>query len=295
MVVRPLPAHRVPSLSTMPLQSTEVTDEDLLAALVLLQRYKLELSQVAGDALGDGPTVGLDCEILVATHLAGGASPSELVDRLGIPRSTLARGLARLRGQGLVERTVDTVDARRAVLRPTPAGAAAVARFHAVLDGWLRNSAPVVKEVALLLRRDPEAMGSTGKPATVAEVTERINAVSAAYGRDVSAVAARHGLVETLDRFAVVYLARHASRPSLLAEHLHLTPAGTTSLLDRLEGLGLVERHTRALTTDRRAVLVQLTPSGRAAAAACLEAFERHHDAFVDALGTTLRLVASSR
>jgi DNA-binding MarR family transcriptional regulator len=295
MDVRPLRAHRVPSLSTMPVPSTAVTDEDLLAALVLLQRYKLELSQVAGDALGDGPTVGLDCEILVATHLAGGASPSELVDRLGIPRSTLARGLARLRGQGLVERTVDTVDARRAVLRPTPAGAAAVARFHAVLDGWLRNSAPVVKEVALLLRRDPEAMGSTGKPATVAEVTERINAVSAAYGRDVSAVAARHGLVETLDRFAVVYLARHASRPSLLAEHLHLTPAGTTSLLDRLEGLGLVERHTRALTTDRRAVLVQLSPAGRAAAAACLEAFERHHDAFVDALGTTLRLVASNR
>lgn len=274
----------------MPSTPSPVTDEDRLAALVLLQRYKLELDQVAADALGDEPTVSLDCDILVATDAPGGASPSDLVARLGVPRSTLARGISRLRRQGLLTRSVDTVDARRAVLRPTDDGATAISRFRSTLDDWLRDSAPVVKEVTLLLGRDPEAATQASTPLSLGEVAQRIGTASAGYGRDVAEVAARHGLVETPDRYAVVHLALRESRPSLIAEHLNLTPAGTTSLLDRLQTLGHVERLVGAIPTDRRAVLVRLTPVGRTAAAACVAAFRRHEDDLLDALASTLRL-----
>ncbi|HET6966648.1 MAG TPA: MarR family transcriptional regulator [Ornithinibacter sp.] len=110
---------------------------------------------------------------------------------------------------------------------------------------------------------------------------------------DVLKALASHGVVETVDRYALVYLALREGRPSGLAEHLNLTPAGTTSLLDRLEAQGLVERRSGALASDRRAVLVRLTARGRRATDLVLEVFARHEGRLLDALEpSTRRLVA---
>ena len=49
-------------------------------------------------------------------------------------------------------------------------------------------------------------------------------------------------------------------RLSALADHLHIAPRSATEVVDDLERLGLAERGPDP--TDRRAVLVGLTPSG---------------------------------
>jgi DNA-binding MarR family transcriptional regulator len=52
------------------------------------------------------------------------------------------------------------------------------------------------------------------------------------------------------------------STPTQLAPWLGTDNAGMTRLLDRLEAKGLVQRRTNPL--DRRAIVVELTPAGRA-------------------------------
>jgi DNA-binding MarR family transcriptional regulator len=57
-------------------------------------------------------------------------------------------------------------------------------------------------------------------------------------------------------------LARHGTmRPSELSEHLKIAPRSATEVVDGLEERGLVERLPDP--ADRRATLVEVTPSGR--------------------------------
>lgn len=277
----------------MPRSRAPVTDEDRLEALVLLQRYARELEAVAASVLGTGPTSALDLQVLLAVdrvdRVGGGASPSMLVQRLGIPRSTLARSLSRLRRAALVERRADPLDARRARLAASDTGRARVLRCEQALADFLTDGAAVVKEVMLLLGRDPEAVEHRPVERGVREVADRIHRTGSRYVRDVREALVPYGVTETADRYALAYLALRDGRPSGLAEHLDLTPAGTTSLLDRLEAHGLVERRSGELAADRRAVLVRLTPRGRHAADRVLEVFARHHTGVLDALAPATR------
>ena len=86
-------------------------------------------------------------------------------------------------------------------------------------------------------------------------------------------------------------LAQGWARPTWLADELGLSPAGTTSMLERLEGLGLVVRESGALDTDRRAVVVRLTPRGRRAARTMLDTFRAHHEQMLDAIAPTIGFV----
>jgi DNA-binding MarR family transcriptional regulator len=60
---------------------------------------------------------------------------------------------------------------------------------------------------------------------------------------------------------AMSALSRHGDlRLSTLADHLHIAPRSATEVVDDLERLGFAEREPDP--TDRRAVLVGLTPAG---------------------------------
>jgi DNA-binding MarR family transcriptional regulator len=63
-------------------------------------------------------------------------------------------------------------------------------------------------------------------------------------------------VLATLRRFGAPYVAT----PSRVTQSLMLSPATLTSRLDRLEGIGLIER--RADPEDRRSLLVALTEAG---------------------------------
>ncbi len=72
-----------------------------------------------------------------------------------------------------------------------------------------------------------------------------------------------------VQRYTLALLGEEPMRIRDLAERLGLAESSATRLADRLEALGLARR--RADATDRRSVLLQLTPSGRAHARAVAE------------------------
>jgi DNA-binding MarR family transcriptional regulator len=77
-------------------------------------------------------------------------------------------------------------------------------------------------------------------------------------------------------------------RVSDLADHLGLSAAGATRMLDTLEGLGYLTRY-RPSHTDQRQVYVQLTPTG-------MEALQRANEVLEQRLSEmVLRLTATER
>ncbi|MGD2052334.1 MAG: MarR family transcriptional regulator [Acidimicrobiia bacterium] len=76
------------------------------------------------------------------------------------------------------------------------------------------------------------------------------------------------------DHEALANLAEHggALRMSEIADRLILTRGGVTKLVDRLEEVGYVER--RPSPSDRRVVLVAMTPEGREALRGSQAAFD---------------------
>jgi DNA-binding MarR family transcriptional regulator len=96
-------------------------------------------------------------------------------------------------------------------------------------------------------------------------VVGRVSRLSRELERRLDPVFAEHGLEAGL--FDVLATLRRAGepyrmRPSDLAQAVMLTSSGTTKRLDRLESAGLIVRRPDPL--DRRGLLIELTPAGRA-------------------------------
>ncbi|AGS67206.1 MarR family winged helix-turn-helix transcriptional regulator [Streptomyces collinus] len=93
-------------------------------------------------------------------------------------------------------------------------------------------------------------------------LVHQLRAVTVEFDLLAAGFAARHGLHPTDLRALIALLdAARAERPMTpgrLGERLHLNSAGTTTLIDRLERLGLVRRERD--TTDRRRVLLTVEP-----------------------------------
>jgi DNA-binding MarR family transcriptional regulator len=270
-----------------PLRLTDA-DAASLRALVLLQRYSLGLNQVVDRALGDLGSDNADIQLLLVVESARGVSPSELVATLRRPRSTVSRGLARLLSSGLVERRPHAVDRRRAELHLTSRGRERIARFEQSMSTFFSEGEPLVKEVMLLLGRDPERLRRSGRRPGALELADRMREVGQAWADDLLPRLRRFGEMETVDRYALAVLAQGWTRPTWLADELRLSPAGTTSMLERLEGLGLAMRENGVLDTDRRAVVVDLTPRGRAAARILLDVFRAHQEQVLDVIAPTV-------
>lgn len=90
------------------------------------------------------------------------------------------------------------------------------------------------------------------------------------------------GLTES-DVLAVQHLAREGRMtPSALGARLHLTSGGTTALLQRLARAGHVERHRHP--SDRRSVLIGLSPSVQERAGSVLAPYVAELDRLVVSL-----------
>ncbi len=269
-------------------------DTASLRALVLLQRYSLGLNHVVDRALGDLGSDNADIQLLLVVGSAGGLSPSEVVATLRRPRSTVSRGLARLLSSGLVERRPHAVDRRRAELHLTSRGRERIARFEQSMSTFFSEGEPLVKEVMLLLGRDPDRLRRSGRRPGALELADRMSAAGEAWADDLRSRLSRFGEMETVDRYALTVLAERWTRPTWLADELRMSPAGTTSMLERLEGLGLAARENGVLDSDRRAVVVHLTPKGRRAARVLLDTFRAHQEMVLDAIALTIGFAAHS-
>jgi DNA-binding MarR family transcriptional regulator len=199
----------------------------------------------------------------------------------------MARGLARLVQEGLVVRRTSAVDRRNTDLVLTRRGRHRVDRLATALEDHYRSREPLAKEVLLLLGRDPDGVSEAPSP-TALEVAGRMSTAGVGARAELESAMRPFGLGTWMDSYAVVVVALHELRPSQLAHELLLTATGTSSLLDRLEGQGLVERVPGALTADRRAVVVRATARGRRASDAFVAVLHRHMPAMVDAVALTI-------
>ncbi len=93
---------------------------------------------------------------------------------------------------------------------------------------------------------------------------------------------ARHLDLPITDTLALYHLANEPLRSLQLAERLGLTPGSATTLVDRLQSRDLAR--CCADPCDRRVVLVELTPAGRAETWHALQTF----------IGDVIRLGAGS-
>lgn len=96
----------------------------------------------------------------------------------------------------------------------------------------------------------------------------RVLQLMAEFGHSVSramaAVAPAPELVSNTPLVVLSQLSMHGSqRPHELAELTSMTTGGLSKLLDRMERRGVVRRVRGAVPGDRRAVVVELTPTGR--------------------------------
>jgi DNA-binding MarR family transcriptional regulator len=250
----------------------EPTDHEIHEAVLLMQRYTIEITHAVRGVLGNRATGNIDIGLLVAVGTRPGISPTDAASAIGSPRSTVARALSRLVKDGLVRRRIHAEDRRRIELGLTRRGQQRIDVLRRVLDGYFRDGEPMVKEIAHLLgyeaRREPAA--------SALEVASRLAAAGETASADVFRVSREFGLKGYLERAATVMIAFSDTRPSELSNALLLSPTGTSSMLDRLVERGLAERIAGGHHTDGRAVTVRATPRGREAA-----------DALVDALWLT--------
>jgi DNA-binding MarR family transcriptional regulator len=259
-----------------------------LGGLALMQRYSLNVSRVADRTLTQGGAPNLDIQLLTTIHRLGGASPSDVAASVGRPRSTVSRSIARAMDQGLIERFTDTRDRRRADLRLTALGLERVEAFADAMAEAFLEHAPLVRDIALLLGREADDSSQRQAGSTL-DLAGLLSAAGARFGREVAPVMWRYRLTGPVDRYALVLVAHRGQvRPAQLASELMLTPAGTSSLLERLEARRLIVRESGTVVGDGRGVLVRLTPTGSEAVAAVVRVFLRHQDALVDALTQTL-------
>ena len=115
-------------------------------------------------------------------------------------------------------------------------------------------------------------------------IVDRINGISRRIRRAMEATLGEHGLThqewEVLGKLRLAEA--HTSSPGELAAEVEVSSGTMTNRLDRLERDGLVVR--RPDKADRRGVLVELTPAGKAAYDAAVNVQARKEAFFASAL-----------
>jgi DNA-binding MarR family transcriptional regulator len=101
----------------------------------LLGQSSLHAHRLVSDALAGEGARRHHYTVLLALQEGGASSQAELGRRLWIDRSDLHAVLAELERDGLVSRVRDGSDRRRNLVALTPAGASALERLQARVDG----------------------------------------------------------------------------------------------------------------------------------------------------------------
>ena len=125
------------------------------------------------------------------------------------------------------------------------------------------------------LPSDADALGRNYLPAEVFKLSRDLRT---AIDRELSG----HGI--TVQQAALILVARlHGERGlAQLADPLGTDTAGMTRLVDRLEAKGLVSRESSP--TDRRTVVIKLTPAGQALVPQLRDAFRRVQEAVLEGM-----------
>lgn len=255
------------------------TRERLARTLVLLRRMSRVLNGAidrAGLSIMRGNP---EVRVCVTLHREGAQRPRDLQEASGLTSGGLTKLLDRLEVAGVVQRGArgGRGDGRAVEIRLTPVGRRSVTRLLQVLDDAHDDCRPMAKEIVQLV----EACGG-GPSATLEPCGELITCMARLGTMLVESAVGEPGSTTSIEYPSLLVLC-HAElergcRPGGLMELLDLSSGGVTKLLDRVEAEGLVRRDYGAVDTDRRAVVVTVTPHGRRLMGHALSRVAEHLD-----------------
>jgi DNA-binding MarR family transcriptional regulator len=207
-------------------------------------------------------------QVLQSLADLGPRSQQQLAQLLWVNRTTMVALIDALESQGLVQRHRDPSDRRSYALQLTPAGRAHLSALSAAADGADAGLAACLAP--------PEATMLRAFLGTIAETVDGSSELPAGLaGRIAFLLGAAHHRVrervnerlQSLELTTALYgvLATIAGRgptsQQAVADELGLTGPAIVQTVDRLQALGLVERHRNP--ADRRSYALQPTGKGR--------------------------------
>jgi DNA-binding MarR family transcriptional regulator len=261
----------------------------LLGAVVTLCLLTVELTGRARRVLGAGAVSNVQVQVLTYVMSNPGVAPSDVAGALGLHRSAVSRALIALRGGGLVRDGDPVAEGRRVGLEATAAAEARVSVFE-------ESVSALFSERAESLRQSVDAIGpevttpDTGGVPDIGAVLSELTRTGLAWFDDVAPVLDSFGLHGATDRAALTLIChRGIIRPGELMVTLRLSSSGTSTMLARLEGLGLVARR-QVPSGDHRMVEVSCTARGVEAVDGLVKTFVRHAQPVAASLGLALSL-----
>jgi DNA-binding MarR family transcriptional regulator len=248
-----------------------------------MDRYTVELTELARMTLGAGYTSNLPVAILALVSQNPGMTPTTLADTAGVRRSHASRALTPMVADGLVRRDRDPLDGRSVRLRLTRVGARRIARFEKRLRDYFLAGAPLVKELLDVLGVAPPRPSA---PVDVWDCITRLARCGMAVRSDLEVVEARHQIPGQVGRAALALIvSRGHSYPSVLAAVMDVPSPTMSEVLGHLETAGYVTRETEE--GDRRFVRVSPTTAGESVVVELLDALEPHLPDLASALNET--------
>lgn len=228
----------------------------------LIWRASARVSTFLGDTLPPGMDIHAYAALLA---LAVGQARSQqwVADTIAVSRTTMAKVVAGLVDQGLVERVRNEADRRSYLLTRTPEGAVAARRWRryaedleeTITEGFTTTDREALRGLLLAVAR-PELSPETPEALLdsigflVTRVHQRLYAAMSA------ALADLH--VEPRHMGSLIALQSGPMAQATLARKLGVSGPSVVELVDHLEQHGLVER--RRLETDRRAQVLHVLP-----------------------------------
>jgi DNA-binding MarR family transcriptional regulator len=237
------------------------------AFLSELREFSLALTEMVELAQGDRFSSNAEVFILISLELDGPTRPNSLASAAGLSTGGMTNLLDRLEAAGLVERAGAVIDDRRGVLIALTAdGEAVVERTARAVSSAFSLARSLIDQWREMFVRLGLEVG-THRPIDGGRSSLEMIRTMAAIGSELrTAFANVFGPADPqpVTTFHVLWMAAadHGTRPRDIARAEHLSSAGTSDVLERLENVGLVERQ-RGLDGDGRSVTVTTTDHGR--------------------------------
>jgi len=227
----------------------------LLAADRVGRAFTAVIEQTVGEHYSSNASVAT-----LALLSAGSLRPRDLSAAIGLPTPTVSRTIDRLEASNDVTREGRQVadDGRAVLIRLTRRGRRQERAIAEALVASAGSLSASIDEVAARFDGGPGGLTAPPEPTATGLSLALAQAGIAAGGVLRSAA---DDVAGALTLCALVADGGE-SRPSLISEQVGLTSGGTTKVLDRLESDGAIER-CFGTSTDRRAVVLTLTTSGR--------------------------------
>jgi len=247
--------------------------------LAELREFSLDLTELVDLVQGDRFSSNAEVLVLITLDLDGPRRPSALARAAGLTTGGMTNLLDRLEAAALVRRAGPVGGDRRGVkIEVTEAGTAfidLVARSVSIAFSLAAATMERWRDIFHALGYDVGELRTS--PGDRRSDLERIRALAAIGAGMWSSFGDVFGPddPQPVSTFHVLWIVQRdgGARPRRIAAAEHLSSAGTSDLLKRLEGAGLIERG-RGIGRDGRAVTVTITDDGRRSLDAAIQATE---------------------